>query len=325
MISVVIPAYNASKFIEPAIESILKQTFQEFEVIVVDDGSTDNTLEILKRYSEQDARVRVIQCEHGGLSRALNRGIGEAKYPWIARMDADDIALPERFQKQIDAAATNPHVVAWGTYAHHINSKGKILSLARSGTTTEKEFNDLRSNGHLVQLIHPTVLLKKEVLLKIGGYKTEFEPVEELELFDRMAEYGPTLAIPEPLLLYRVHSGSVSMQRFFFQRLLMRYVVARHRSRLAGHEELSFEQFLQDYQQQPLLSRLKRHLKTSGMFCYRKAGLSFGEGEYLQACFYLSLSAALNPGYSLARVWNQVFSPKTQRWLKPSNHNSQES
>ena len=320
MISVVIPAYNAAKFIEPAIESVLKQTFQEFEVILVDDGSTDNTLKILELYAEKDCRIRLIHCEHGGLSLALNRGIREAKYPWIARMDADDIALPERFAKQIKAVRSHPQVVAWGTYAYHINSQGKILGLAQTGPSTEAEFYKLRNEGHLVQLIHPTVLLKKEVLLAVGGYKPEFEPVEELELFDRMAAYGPTLVLAEPLLLYRVHSNSVSMQRFFFQRKLMRYVVSCHRARISGEQELSFEEFLQKYQKQAFWRRWQQELKTSGMYYYRKAGLSVGEGQYLQGGIYLGLSAVLNPNYSLTRLWQQVFYPKIQRFFRSSHH-----
>lgn len=314
MISVVLPVYNSSKFIEPAVESILQQKFQDFELIIVDDGSTDNSLQLLAKY-HADRRLRIIQSQHGGLSRALNLGISEAKYAWIARMDADDIALPERLQRQLAAANQQPHVVAWGTYAYHINSRGKTLGIARTGPTTEKEFNKLRQNGHLVQLIHPTVLLKKEAVLAAGGYISELEPVEELDLFDRMAAFGPTLVIPEPLLQYRVHAQSVSMNRFFYQRVLLRYVVARHRRRLAGVAELSIEQFLEEYQHQPWLIRLRRQLQTTGMFFYRKAGLSIGEGNYLQGGSYLGLSTLLHPGYAIPRVWQQALSPVTRHQL----------
>jgi glycosyltransferase involved in cell wall biosynthesis len=321
MISIILPAYNATQFIRPAVESILQQTFTEFELIVVDDGSSDDTVQILETFVQQDARVRLLQSPHGGLSRALNRGIAAARYDWIGRMDADDIALSDRLQKQVDAIRANPEVVAWGTYAYHMNSQGKTLSIARTGPTTEQEFHAQRQAGHLVQLIHPTVVLRKDVLLAVGGYKPEFEPVEELELFDRMAAHGATLAIPEPLLRYRVHSGSVSMQRFFVQRVLMRYVVTRHRARLAGEAELSYEQFLQDYQQQPWFSRWRRGVRTTGMFYYRKAGLTLGEGQRLRACVYLGCAVALHPVYALPRLWNQVLSPATRQQLKqPISH-----
>jgi glycosyltransferase involved in cell wall biosynthesis len=319
MISVVMPAYNASKFIAPAIDSILNQTFQEFELIIVDDGSTDNTLEIVKSYLERDDRVQLIQSNHGGLSIACNLGISNSKYSWIARMDADDIALPQRFEKQINAARANPKVVAWGTYVHHMNSKGDVLSVNPLGPTSEEIFYNLRERGHVAHLHHPTVLLKKEIVLKAGGYNSEFEPAEDFELFDRLANQGLLLAIPEPLLLYRVHSQSVSMQRFYHQKLLQRCVVARHRARLAGNRELSISEFLEEYKKQPLVPGLKRYLHTLGQFYYRKAGLFACEQKYLQAGLHLSISAALNPRYSIPRIWYQVLSPKTRRLLDKSN------
>lgn len=316
MISVIMATYNASKFVAPAIESILNQTFQEFELIVVDDGSTDSTLEIITRYSKQDNRVRVVQIEHGGPSRARNTAINEAKYPWIAVMDADDIALPQRLEKQISAAKANPQVVAWGASVHHMSSNGTILSVSRLGPRNEEEFYKIRKDGRVVNLNHPTALFKKEVLLKVGGYNPQFQAAQDLELLDRIAAYGPILATEEPLVLYRVHSQSISMQRFFLQRLSMRYVRRRHQARLAGEVELSFEEFLNAYKQQPPLSRLKRHLRTLGVFYYRKAGLFYGEHQYLQTGFYLGISAALNPGYSLPRIWKQVLSPETRRLME---------
>jgi glycosyltransferase involved in cell wall biosynthesis len=284
------PAYNAEKFIAPAIDSILKQTFQDFELIIIDDGSTDNTLDIIKNYAAQDARIRVLQGNHEGLSKACNRGIEESRYEWIARMDADDISLPTRFEKQMAAINTQPEVVAWGTYVHHINSKGEVLSINKLGPTTQEEFYNLRHEGHLAHLHHPTVFLKKEVVLKVGGYRSEFEPAEDLELFDRMSYHGPILAIPEPLLLYRISLQSASMQKFFSQKLMIRYLVARHRHRLENQEELrfdfDFDEFCDRYRNQPLLQRMGRSAKTIGMFFYRKAGLFFGE-KYMEVAEHI--------------------------------------
>jgi glycosyltransferase involved in cell wall biosynthesis len=312
MISVVLPVYNAATFLAMAIESILQQTFQEFELIIVDDGSTDNTLEVIHPYLV-NPKVKVIQGEHKGLSSALNLGIAEAQYEWIARMDADDIALPERFARQVESIRSHSEVVAWGTYAFYISAQGKKLGLAASGPTSIQDFEHRRDEGHLVQLIHPTVVLKKEVLMAIGGYRTEFEPVEDLDLFNRMTAYGPVLAIPEPLLHYRIHNQSVSMQRFFFQRVLMRYIITSHRRSLAKLPAQTFEEFQEDYNHVPWLSRLNRGLKTYGMFFYRKAGLEVGDGSYLYGGFYLALSVLCNPGYSLSRFGRQVISAKIKK------------
>ena len=169
MISVVMPAYNASSFIAEAIESILHQTFREFELIIVDDGSSDDTVEIIKHYANSDQRIRLIQAEHGGICHALNIGIEASNYSWIARMDADDISLPQRFEKQMNAVDSNPNVVVWGTYVNHISSKGKILSIQQQGPLTEQEFYELKDAGEIPFVIHPTIL------------RTKFEQVSDLK------------------------------------------------------------------------------------------------------------------------------------------------
>src|SRR5687767_4726483 len=101
MISVVMPVYNGQRFLARAMDSLLAQSVREFELIVVDDGSTDESPALLDRYARTDARVRVIRGDHAGISAALNRGIADARYGWIARMDADDEALPDRFARQL--------------------------------------------------------------------------------------------------------------------------------------------------------------------------------------------------------------------------------
>lgn len=244
MISVVMPAFNSSNFIAKAIESILSQTFQDFELILVDDGSTDNTLEIMTHYSQQDNRIQVIQSKHVGCSRARNLGINQSKFPWVAVMDADDIALPKRFAKQIEAANANPQVVAWGTYVHHIKLKEEVLSLQKHGVLTEEEFYDHRKRGDVPFVIHPTSLIKKEILLRVGGYDQKFSYAEDFELFDRLSDHGFILVIPEPLLLYRLHSQSISMNKYFIRDLLVRYVYARRAAQIKGEKEVDLDQFI---------------------------------------------------------------------------------
>ena len=121
-------AFNSEQYIGEAIESILIQTYGDFEFIIIDDGSTDGTPDVIKRFATLDKRIRVITHKNEGPSRCLNIGIREAKYEWIARMDDDDISLKNRFEEQVKAVKTNPEVIAWGTYAYHINKKNKILT-----------------------------------------------------------------------------------------------------------------------------------------------------------------------------------------------------
>lgn len=316
MISVVMPAYNASEFISQAIESILKQTFQEFELLVVDDGSQDNTVEIIQRYLDLDNRIKLIQIPHSGVCNASNIGIRESKYQWIARMDADDISLPNRLEKQIKAISRNPKIVALGSYAYHISSQGKILSLQKQGPITPTEFYSLLDRGGIPYVIQPTVLLNKEALLKVGAYDPRFPLAQDLELLSRMSNCGLILALPEPLLLYRVHLSSSSMQKFFLQQNLVGWIVARHSARVAGHLLPTFEEFNDEKNRQNILTLLKKKLERTGQYWYRRAGLLVGEKQYFQASIYLSLAILVYPKYALPRLWKQKFSSEARRSIR---------
>ena len=308
MISVIMPAYNSASFVQEAIESILRQTYTQLELIVVDDGSSDATFSIASSYVIRDSRVRVIQSDHGGPSRALNTGIQHARYDWVAIMHSDDVSLPFRLERQIKAAHGNPKVVAWGAYAYHIDSRGRKLGLSRVGPTTEEEFQEMKRRGQVVLVIHPTALMRKEAVIAAGRYDPFFDGSEELELFDRLATLGPILALPEPLLLYRIHKSSLSMQRFFQMRLFTRYVRARHRARIAGSSLPTWEEFLREYRAKPVFRHLWRKIDDLGQYCYRKAGVEYADRNYLRFLFYFGASACLNPKYALRRVWHQKLS-----------------
>jgi glycosyltransferase involved in cell wall biosynthesis len=316
MISVVMPAYNAARFIGEAVESILNQTWRELELLVIDDGSTDRTVEIVRGYAARDARVRVIESAHGGISRARNKGMELARYPWVAVMDADDVALPHRFERQLQAAAAEPQVVAWGAYVYHINSRGERLSLGKLGPTTVEEFRAYRAQGMDVNMHHPTALLRRDVCLEVGGYNPELAACVDFDLFDRLAAHGPIVIIPEPLLLYRLHLQSVTMSRFFTQRRVMRYVTARCQARLAGEREPSLEEFNAAYRRLPLWRRGRQLIDERSFYYYRLAGILYGEGQYARATAALGLSTLLKPGYVFPRLWKHKFSPEARRWLK---------
>jgi glycosyltransferase involved in cell wall biosynthesis len=319
MISVVMPVYNGERFLAEAMESLLAQTFRDFEVVAVDDGSTDRTGELLHRFEQKDARVRVVRGDHAGISAALNRGIESATHDWIARMDADDVAAPDRFKKQLAAAVAHPNVVVWGSYAQHVDSRGNVLGVSKTGPTSEEEFRKLRGAGEDVYVIHPTSMLRRDVVLKVGGYDSKFNYCEDFELFDRMAEHGAVVAIPEPLLLYRIHATSISMQRFSTMRRLASFVRARQKARLEGRV-LSYAEFDAGRKSRWAVARAADTLHTTSGFYYRKAGLAASEGSKAKAAAYLATSALLNPAYAFPRVWNQVLASKVKRLCGMNRH-----
>ncbi len=300
------PAYNSEDFIAAAIESILTQTLTAFELIIVNDGSTDRTGEIAQSFAKRDERVKIIDGNHEGVGAALNLGLQASCYPWVAIMHADDIALPERLETQIQMAQTDPAVVIWGTDGFHINSKGQVISKFRVGPLDKADCARRRVRGELVQAIHPTVLLNREVALRVGGYDPKMTVCEDIELFDRMMTQGMLVTIPQKLLQYRVHGNSLSMQKYMSQGVIARFVLARQKGRMRTGTELSYGEFIDAYNRRPYLARLVDYVSDLRGMYYRRAGIAYSNGKVLLAILYFTLSVLLDPLYALPRVWQQV-------------------
>jgi glycosyltransferase involved in cell wall biosynthesis len=203
------PAYNAGQFIEDAIKSILQQTFNDFEFIIIDDGSTDNSSEIISSF--HDPRIRYIKNEkNSGLIKSLNNGISLAKGKYIARMDADDIALKERFEKQIAFLENNPDHGLVGTNARSIDHQGEFLQNIVYPETDElirKKMLVLSPFGHYSVMIKRSVLTDNNIL-----YKEEFKHAEDYELWIDLSPYTKFHNLNEFLMLYRTHPESVSIK-----------------------------------------------------------------------------------------------------------------
>lgn len=209
-ISVVMAVYNGGEYLKLAIESILEQSFTDFEFIIINDGSTDSTPNVLTEYAHRDRRIRIISRENKGLVASLNEGISEARAPLIARMDADDIAYPTRFEKQFDYMQQNTEVVCVGSYYEVIDEEGLELTIAKA-PTSDGQIQNALMRGHTV-ICHPTAMYRTDAVRSIGGYDEKFFLVEDIDLWIRLGEKGELANIPEPLLSYRTNSDSVSTQ-----------------------------------------------------------------------------------------------------------------
>ncbi len=309
-LSVVMPVYNVERFIDEAIDSVLDQTFTDLELVIVDDASTDSTWKIATKRAVDEPRIRVIRNERNlGAAAAANIGIRAAFAPLIARMDGDDISVPARFEKQVATLNTHPHFAVVGTFASHINELGRLLSLSGTGPTTEAEFNDLRRAGKPTMVFGGTALFTRNLFDQVGGYDPRIRVAEDLELFDRMADVGPVIAIPEPLLLYRLHPGSTVERTFLEGRRIHRFVAARRQAQNSGQNTMDLEQFIQWERDRPLWYRLRDRLQDNSQYHYRKAGLAFGGGNKAGMAWNLINAFLANPLWVVRRLWQQRLSP----------------
>lgn len=205
-ISVLLPVYNAERTVQEAMDSLTAQTFEAFEVLVVNDGSTDGTDEILQAAALKDDRIRVLTCPHRGLIDALNAGIAESTSPLIARFDADDRAHPERLERQVQYLDRHPEVAAVGSQVHCFSEQG----VAEGFRVYEAWINALITPNDIAReiyiespLVHPSVTIRRSVLNEVGAYQ-ERGWAEDYDLWLRIHTAGYAMAkIPEVLLEWR--------------------------------------------------------------------------------------------------------------------------
>lgn len=199
------PAHNAAAYLDEAVTSILGQTFRDFEFIIIDDGSTDATPWILKRYAELDSRIQVHHQENLGMISALNRGCRLARGDFIARMDADDISFPDRLQKQLAYIEGHPQIGILGTWICNIDKNGSLRGTWRPPTTSKMLKWTLFFG---VCVAHPSVLMRREVITHLNFYQPDAVHGEDVDLWFRASSLTEFGNISEVLLKYRVWTGS---------------------------------------------------------------------------------------------------------------------
>jgi glycosyltransferase involved in cell wall biosynthesis len=237
-LSVVMPVFNAEPYLSAALESVLSQTFSRFEVITIDDGSTDQSAHILERFAREDSRIRVISISRCGLARALNIGMRAANGEFIARMDADDICLPDRFQQQLTFMAKNPDIIAVGTSYLFIDEDGEHLCPRTKVYETHEQIDAAHFNGKGGAIGHPTVMMRRAALKRIGNYR-ELSHCEDLDLWLRLAEIGRLANMPDVLLKYRLRVSSLSVQLSQIRRDLMTQIIDDARQRRGMNHKCS--------------------------------------------------------------------------------------
>lgn len=209
-ISVCMPVYNVAPFIDAAIASIRNQSFSDFEFIVVDDGSTDATASVVERHAAEDSRLRLIRLPHSGVVAASNAALAAARGRTVARMDGDDVALPQRLALTFDCLERHPEVGIVGAAAALIGPEGQPLRILRPPLEHEAVARAFRTRN---VMMHPTVLMRRDLIVALGGYRAAFEYAEDTDLWLRAIERTRIVNLPDVLVQVRRHFGKVSFRR----------------------------------------------------------------------------------------------------------------
>jgi glycosyltransferase involved in cell wall biosynthesis len=206
-VTVLMPVYNAGAYIAEAIDSVLKQTFTDFELLIVNDGSTDNTAEIIRSFS--DARIVVINQANKGIAAALNAGLSKAKSGYIARFDADDICLPERLQVQFNFLNDHPEYVLAGGDAEYIAADGEHLFYFTCVGHTNEEIT--KKIYFQCPFIHSSVMYRKDAVIKAGGYSLHAHNFEDYFLWIQLKKYGRFCNLRRRLIKVRFNPSSATI------------------------------------------------------------------------------------------------------------------
>lgn len=216
-ITVLMPAYNAAAYISDAINSVLQQSFTDFELLIVNDGSTDDTVNVIGSFT--DSRIVLINQINGGVAAALNTGLAHARAPYIARFDADDICYHKRLEIQYDFMRSNPDYIILGSAADYMDMQGNYVFNYQPAAHNDDQIQHLHYT--VCPFIHSTVFYKKSIVLEAGGYNTHAYGFEDHFLWRHILKKGRVFNFSQPLITVRLNPGSVTMdEKWCSQRFL---------------------------------------------------------------------------------------------------------
>lgn len=203
-ISVVMPVHNGREFLDESIKSILAQTVSDFEFVILDDASTDGSTELLREWAKRDARIQLHHSNKQlGLAGSSNAVVSKARAPIVARMDADDIAHPDRFQRQLSIMESDPEIVVIGTLYDGIDVSGRVVR-------PRDRWRLLRRSAY-VPFPHGSTMFRRKVFDEVGGYNELMTGAEDQELFRKMATKGRVVTLADVLYSYRYHSTNATL------------------------------------------------------------------------------------------------------------------
>lgn len=254
-VSVLLPVRDGQAHLADAIHSVLDQTLRALELIVIDDGSSDDSARVAAEIGRADDRLRLLRRDPAGIPAALNAGLAVARGHWVARMDADDLSLPERFERLLAASRDRPDVVGWASWARAMAPTGQKANLMARGPVTDEEFRRQHCAGR-VDVTAATVMLDRGRVIEVGGYDARLVVGEDIELYDRLGACGPILTVPEVLYLVRIHPDSTWARELDFGQTVERFLVARRDAAGVGRT-LDFDEYLAAERRAPWWQRAR--------------------------------------------------------------------
>ena len=299
---------NGLPYLEQTIRSVLAQTFQDWEFVIVDNASTDGTPELIDGFARTEARIRLLRNTTDlGHSGGLNAGLEHCHGIWVARIDADDIALPERLDQQLAFLRANPDVGVTSCLAYYINAEGKRSGKTFHDLTTREAFAEYMRKDLAIGILHPGTMIDRQLLQQAGGYREQFGAANDIDLWARLCEAGAIILVQDEYLMeYRIHTQSIIAHDFEEARLQYQWARDCMRARRHGLTEPSWESYLEERRNAPLWKRFNRWRKTQARRLYRQSARNAITRHAIRAGIEILGAAVLQPGYTVPRLKGQI-------------------
>jgi glycosyltransferase involved in cell wall biosynthesis len=302
-VTVLMPAYNAGPYIARAIESVLGQTHRDLELLVIDDGSKDDSFAIASAFAARDSRVKAITQKNAGIAHTMNRGLEIAQSDWVFCMHADDLMMPNRIERQLAFLRDNPDVAVASSLVLYMNDRDEVVGRGRSPFTDPAAVKRTVERGEVIAFNHPATVLKKSAVLEVAGYRQAFWPAEDIDLWNRIVERGHRVAVQDEYLLkYRIHGSSASIGRARLMQQKATWMEQCIAARRAGKPEPTWEEFLASRGSGSLVERFAGWRRELGRTFYQAAIHHFSTRCYRKLVPTLMAAAVLEPGLVLERV-----------------------
>jgi len=298
-VTVIMTAHNEARFIRDAVTSVQMQTHRPRELILVDDGCTDETVEIARSIAV-DFPLRVLRnVQPTGASPARNWGLREARTEWVAILDADDVWMPEKLEEQfrfIEAWDGQWPIAVLGSMGRHINEAGRDIGVCEIGVTSAEAFWGNLQDGGLPCIVHSSALFRREDALAVDSYVDD--GAEDLELWERMSDLtaGVVISLDKSLVLYRKKRGGKMHTNVWAQCLNLDRLSANRRRRQEGLPPLTREEYVAFLRSQRLRERVRRWLRWKAVKNYRFGATNYVNGRKFVGSGQLSIAMLLNPG-----------------------------
>ena len=299
--SVLMTVYNTKAFLPEAIDSVLNQTYSDFEFLIIDDGSTDGSLEVLQEYVRRDKRIRLVAQANQGCSEAGNTGFRISDADWIFRVDSDDVMYPNRLARQVEFIKSHPDAKAVSAMVHFIDEHGRKIVTSRPDLFTREDWDVYHRECRPVVIPHTVSALHRQTVLDVGGYNYDY--FSDTYLFSRIVEAGHLILVQSEVLgAYRFHTTSVMSKNVFWSEVGSEWIHENWQRRRSGTNEIDWESYRKSWQGWGICRRLNQYRLTNARMHMREIARLLHSKRRLALSKRILSICLFAPDFVLSRV-----------------------